>query len=279
MRSVFCLAALVVLMLLTPHGRAADELTLSMLPRHAPAEIQRRIEPLADYLTQALGIPVTTVLARDYTDYEQRLRRGDIAIGYQNPVVYVRVADVHEALCVAVDLDGGDRFRGLVVTANDSPIRGIADLPGRTICVVGLTSAGGYLSPRLALLRRGISVPGDCRLMEAVGNQQENVLFSVHTGEADAGFIKESALHMADRFLPPGRIRVLVEGEWLPNYALSARRDLAPGLKAALRDAVCRLRPDHPALQAMELKAFQPADDAAYEVVREALSREGAPAP
>lgn len=263
--------ALLAVCLLAPASRAAEVLTLSMLPRHDPAEIQRRIAPLAAYLSQALGTPVTPLLTRDYTDYEQRLRRGEIAIGYQNPVVTVRVAEVHEVLGVAVDPEDGDRFRGLVVTAHDSPIQSLDDLRGRTVCVVGRTSAGGYLSPRLTLLRRGIAVPGDCRLLEAVGNQQENVLFAVHAGEADAGFIKESALHMADRFLPPGRIRVLAEGEWLPNYALTMRRDLAPAVKSALQEAACRMPPGHPALQALGLKAFRPGADADYASVREAL--------
>jgi phosphonate transport system substrate-binding protein len=274
MRSVFCFAALVVLMFLTPHGRAADELTLSMLPRHAPTEIQRRIEPLADYLTQALGIPVTTVLAGDYTDYEQRLRRGDIAIGYQNPLVTVGVLPAHQVRLMAVEEGSGQHYRGIVIVPTGSPLQGLTDLKGRRVMMVGRTSGGGYLSPKLALTELGIQVHRDCELSVAADNKQENVLIAVSIGEVEAGFIRENALHVADRFIRRGSVRVLGHGAWLPGWSVTLRR----GLPSQVQDEVVRflkaLRDDSPPMLALGLNDFVPAADADYDVMRRLMAEE-----
>ena len=247
---------------------------LSMLPRHAPEEIMQRIGPLARYLTQRTGVVIEPVVERDYGEYEKRLRSGNIDIGYENPSVYARVSDVHEAIAMAVDHIGGDRFRGLVIARSDGDIRALPDLKGRRVCIVGLTSTGGFLSPKLALSQQGLEVRRDYQVFEAVDNKQENVIFAVYAGEAAAGFIKESALHMTDDYIPAAKIRVLAQGAWLPNYALSLRRDLPEGLKAAIRQAISALGEGHAVLKAMKIKAFREALDAEYDPVRQALSGE-----
>nr|WP_303649983.1 phosphate/phosphite/phosphonate ABC transporter substrate-binding protein [Desulfobotulus pelophilus] len=239
-----------------------------MLPLHSPEEVMERISPLALYLSVRTGKNIIPVIFRSYGDYETRALSGDIAIGYQNPSVYIRISDVHEPLFVAEDSLGGTRFRGLIITAADSPIQSIEELRGKRIAIVGRTSTGGYLSPRLALMEKGIDPEKDCHIIEATDNTQENVIFSVHMGEVDAGFIRESALHMADTYLPPGRIRILAEGQWIPNYCLSVHRNMPEAVKTAIREAVMAIRPEDPVLKSLHIQGWHPIDDAAYHPIR-----------
>jgi phosphonate transport system substrate-binding protein len=257
------------LSLMIPAQSAADEgYELSMLPRYFPKKIRSMIEPVAGHLTDSLGVQVTPVLAKDFTEYENRLKSGEIEIGYENPLVYTKVSKRHEVLAMAIKGAGGDRFRGIIIARSDSEINDFGDLRHKKIIIVGKTSAGGFLSQKLSLAENGIDVEKDCLLEEASDNKQENVIISVSIGDADAGFIRESALHIADPYIRPGTIKMVAPCAWLPNWALSVDRSLHPERKAAIRTAMVELGQDSPVLKAMGISGFKAATDSQYDVVR-----------
>jgi len=253
---------------------AKDVYTLSMLPRYAPEEIYNRLAPLAKFLSEKIGITVEPVVERSYSEYEKRLKNKNITIGYQNPSVYIRISDIHEVLAMVLKGKGGDKFRGVIIVREDSPIVSTDALKNKKICIVSYTSTGGYLSSKLALMREGIDVEKECTLSEAVDSKQENVILSVFTGEVDAGFIRESALNMADKYVPPSKIRVLAYSSWMPNYCLSVKRDLPAKDKKAIQEAVISLKKDDPVLKALKIDSFRIATDEEYDPVREAVGME-----
>ena len=273
------LAALVCLLAAAECRSAPGALRLSMLPRYATEEIHRRCVPLAAYLEKALDRPVEVVLFSSFAQYLKQLQGGTIDIGFENPYIYVLASRHHEVVAMAVTPDGGDRFRGIIVTRADSPLRTVADLRGKTISIVGFTSGGGYLSQRLFLLEQGLDPVRACRLVEAAENKQENVVFEVLAGDADAGFVRESALQRLRPYVPAGAVRVLTETAWLPNWALSVRRDLDPDIRAAVRQAVLRLPTGDQVLEAMRIRRFKPAADADYDSVRQAAAGSATTAP
>lgn len=247
---------------------AQDGYNFSMLPRYFPKKIRSMIEPVAAHLSGEIGVPVTPVLTTDFTEYENQLKSGKIEIGYENPLVYTKVSESHEVLAMAIKGDGGDRFRGIIIARPDSDIEAVGDLKHKKILIVGKTSAGGYLSQKLTLAENGIKVGKDCLLEEAADNKQENVIISVSIGDVDAGFIRESALHIADQYIQPGTIKVVAPCAWLPNWAFSVARDLPDERKKAIKAAVVGLAEDSSVLRAMGVSGFKPATDSQYDVVR-----------
>jgi phosphonate transport system substrate-binding protein len=268
-RTVLLLCFCLLLAILSPNVGLADEgYKFSMLPRYFPKRIRSMIEPMATHLSDELGVQVSAVLANDFNEYESRLKRGEIEIGYENPLVYTKVSQRHEVLAMAVKGAGGERFRGIIIARPDSEIGQIGDLKHKTIIIVGKTSAGGYLSQKLSLAENGIDVERDCVLEEASDNKQENVIISVSIGDVDAGFIRESALHSADQYIQPGTIKMVAPCAWLPNWALSVDRNLSSERKTAIQKAVLTLDKDSPALKAMGITGFKVATDSQYDVVR-----------
>jgi phosphonate transport system substrate-binding protein len=171
---------------------------------------------------------------------------------------------------MAVKGKDGDRFRGIIITAANSPLHNISDLKGKKISIVSYSSAGGYLSQKLSLLEKNIDVVRDCTVEEAPENKQENVVFAVFTGDADAGFIRESALHKVDQFVPTGAIRVLDSTAWLPNWALSLSRDMPLSDKEKIIKAIKAIPQESPVLRALKITALRPTRDSDYDVVRKA---------
>lgn len=274
MKRTLVLILIIFTILLSAEFLAAETYQLSMLPRYSSEEINRRISPLARYLTKKIGTTVEAVITNDFTQYEKRLKNGEIEIGYENPYIYVRVSDSQEVLAMALKGKGGDRFRGIIIVRAGSNLVSIDDLKNRKISIVGRTSAGGFLSQKLTLMQKGIDVEKDCQIIEAMDNKQENVIFSVYTGEADAGFIRESALHMADKFVPASMIRVINRSAWLPNWALSVNRSLPEKKKKAIQNALISLKKNNSVLKALTITSFRAATDEEYDTVRQASGME-----
>ena len=252
---------------------AEEQYKLSMLPRYFPEKIKSMINPLAEYLAQKTGMNIKAVLAKDFAEYEKQIKDGEIEIGYQNPLVYVKVSKAHEVLAMAVKGDGGDKFRGIIIARPDSGIESIKNLRHKKVMIVGKTSAGGYLSQKMTLSKNGIDVQNDCEMEVAADNKQENVIISVSIGDVDAGFIRESALHAADKYIQPGSIKVIAGCAWLPNWALSVKRSLPEKKKKAIKNALLNLKEGSPVLKAIGLSGFRPADDSQYNIIRKLIGR------
>jgi phosphonate transport system substrate-binding protein len=257
------------LALTLPGAALAADLTFAMTPRFAPEEVLARVTPLKERLEAALGKTIDIIVAADFKDYEKRLKGGEIDIAYSNPTLYPSASDVQEAVVMVSDGASGARLRGIVITRADSNIVSLDDLKGQTVSIVSLKSTGGYLSQKIAMEKAGIDL-GDLHLQEALDNKQENVILSVFYGDAVAGFINEDALHIADSYVPPNQIRVIQRTAWMPNWPISVKRTLPDSVKAKVRDTLIGLKPDDPVLQALKAKAFVPASDADYDVVRQA---------
>ncbi|MFH0785709.1 MAG: phosphate/phosphite/phosphonate ABC transporter substrate-binding protein [Pseudomonadota bacterium] len=272
-RIIIQLTVIVVLFLfhgLIPQISMAAEYRISMLPLFGTDEINSRIRPLAEYLSMETGLKITPILVADFTQYAQQLSSGVIHIGYENPYVYVKNSGAHEAIAMASTGEQGFQFRGIIITRANSPLQTLADLKGKKIAIVSQSSTGGFLSQNYSLAKNGINTLKDCIVEEATENKQENVIFSVYTGDVDAGFIRESALSQVKDFVPAEAIHVLERTAWLPNWALSLNKKMPEADKKKIIAAIERLKPESLALKALKVNAFKLTQDSEYNLLREA---------
>ncbi len=262
---------LTLIFLLTLAGYSfAAQLKLSMLPRYSAEEINKRITPLAEHLSQATGQRIEPVITADFAQYEKKLKIGSIKIGYENPYIYTLVSETHEVLAMAIKKPDGDKFRGIIITRSDSDIHSLEDLRNRKIMVVARTSAGGYISQKITLEEAGIDVEKECQISEAVGNKQENVILSVYYGEVSAGFIRESALKKVKKFIPLDKIRIVNKSAWLPNWAISLDKSLPLPVKRNILESLLELDENGPVLKALQIRGFRISADEEYDSIRKA---------
>ncbi len=239
-----------------------------MLPRYSSEEILKRISPLANHLSASTK--VEPYLTSNFDQYLKGLQNGTIEVGYQNPYIYTLASNEHEVIAMAVKGASGDKFRGIIIVRAGSQIGSVDELRGKRVSFVGRTSAGGFLSQKLTLMEAGIDIDKDIELMEAVENKQENVIFAVYSGDADAGFIRESALGRVKKFVPPSAITVIKRTAWLPNWALSVKRSLPESFKKLIKQKLSQIQKNHPVLRALKVDSLRPADDTEYNPVRQA---------
>lgn len=255
------------------YAALAENLRFSIIPRYSSEDNLKVITLVAKYLSNKTGKKIEPVITRDYSEFERIILSGGLDMAIENPTLYTRVSSVHESIASAVDQAGGGMVRGLVIARKNGAINTVSDLKGRKICIVGRTSTAGFLSPKLRLMDLGLIAEKDYFLVESVENKQENVIFSVLAGDADAGFIKESAFHKADDFIPPGSLAIIDRGVWLPNDAFSVKRTLPPELKSALLDALVKLNEFDEIMVGLGIQSWRPSTDSAYDPVRKAIEQ------
>lgn len=258
--------------LATPVPAQAGEYVISILPRYYPERLTSMMTPLAEYLSEKMGEKVRLELTKDFTDYEAKVKSGAIDIGYENPMVFSRVTGVHEAVAMSVDKEDGEKFRGIVISRPDSGIKKLADLTGKTVMIVSDTSAGGYLSQKLSLIKAGIDLKG-ITFETAAENRQENVIIPVSVGDVDAGFIRESALTVADKYIQPGSVAKVAETEWLPNWAVSVKRTMPAEARQKLVAALLALKEGDAVVKAIGITHFRQAADDDYAVMNSLVGK------
>ncbi len=262
------ITAILIIFLSASPSFAGKTYKFAVLPRFYPIIILERFGPLAEYISESTGIEVEFIMPKNFSDHIDMVRKGKVLLSYQNPVVYAKVAANVKPVAIASKGSDGTRFRGIIIVRTDSGINKIEDLKGKSVSVVSLQSAGGYISQKDFLAKNDISVEIDMIASETSENKQENVIFDVYSKKTDVGFIRESALHRVDKMIEPGKIKVLAETSWLPNWVFSVHESVPDSLAKQIQDALISLSASGRVLEAAQLDGFVKPDDNALKSVR-----------
>jgi ABC-type phosphate/phosphonate transport system substrate-binding protein len=200
---------------------------------------------------------------------------GTVDFSYQNPYVFALVNKKYPIMplvttkgedCISDEgICGEDRYRGVIITRHDSTIKDVIELKNKNVLVVSPKSAGGYLSQRLFLLEKGIDTMRDMKIIDA--KRQENVILGVYRGEADAGFVRESALVVSKEEVDMKKIKILIGTNYLPNWPLASCRDYNPALVQKVKHLLIELD-DKKILRAAKVKGFKEADMRDFETLK-----------
>jgi phosphate/phosphite/phosphonate ABC transporter binding protein len=248
---------------------------VAILPLYSAITIYDRYEPLMRYLSEKTGYEFKLVIPKNFEDFVRMVKSGEVLFSYQNPYIFALISKevnikplvttVGED-CLDEGICGEDRFRGVIITGYNSGIMNIGDLKGKKIMIVSPTSAGGYLSQKMFLKRKGIDVERDVKIIDA--KRQENVILGVYRGEADAGFIRESALAVWKEEIDMKKIRVLAPTDYLPNWPFASIGNNNPALAHEVRKLLIELK-DADILEAARIKGFRPAKEEEFEALKQ----------
>jgi phosphonate transport system substrate-binding protein len=238
-----------------------------------PTDMYRSFKPilviLEDSLSKSLSRPVQIKL-RVFNTYDaarKALVADEVDFVRFGPSSYILAKEENPGvqLIAIEEQEGSLSFRGVIFTRNDTGIRTLADLRGRSFAFGDPDSTiGRYLSQAL-LVEQGIHAR-DLSKFQYLG-RHDRVVAAVLSRDFDAGACKDSSFLKA-------RDQGLVELKDFPNVTKPwvVRSKLDPALVKEIRKALLQIK-DKKALDAIgeKITGFAEAKDEMYQSVRDGM--------
>lgn len=248
---------------------AADaHMYLGSVAMDVPAEMVKRLSPLATYLSTHTNIPVSFRAAANLGSAVDDLGAGRTQIAYLTPVAYIDAREKYRAIPLVSPLTRGKpTFTLVIAVRRDSSLARMADLKGKHFA----------FGDEKALLQRAVVVQAGIQLTDfsayAFLKHYDNIAKAVLNGDFDAGILKDT---IAEQFAPQG-LRIIHTSPPLPSYLFAVSEQVPHDVRKKLLEAFLQLDGHTPETRAI-LKnldpgydGFVPVEDADYDVVRKLI--------
>lgn len=252
--------------------QAREPLIVAVHPYLPANELTQRFSPLADYLSRELGRPVVVRIGADYWEHIEYIGKDQVDLAFMGPASYVKMVEKYgeKPILARIEINGQPQFRGRIIVREDSPLKMLSDLKGRSFAFGDAGSTMSYQVPRYMLWKAGITLNDlfDHRFL----GSHNNVALAVLAGDFDAGAVKEEVfLSFESRGL-----RALAATPALSEHLFVASNALPANTVQAMRAALYRLK-DIPQgsliMNAIkkDMSAMVPAADSDYDSLRDIL--------
>lgn len=246
----------------------ANELKFGSVAMDIPAIMHRRLTPLTEYLSQAIGRPVSLQLSPNMASAINEIANNNVDLAYLTPVAYIKAHQKGKAdILVKTVTNNKASFQLMIVVRKDSPIRTIADLEGSEFA----------FGDKAALLQRAVVVGAGIPLNKLgsykfIGHY-DNIARGVEVGDFDAGILKDTK---AFKWESKG-LRILYRSPALPPYNIAVSNKLNKATREKLKNAFIALDDSNPRHRAIikalskKYNGFTEAKNSDYDVVRKLI--------
>ena len=248
-------------------GGMPDELVIGFVPSREADALVDTIQPVADALSEALGIPVEGYVATDYTGLVTAMQTGQAQIGAFGPFAMVQAVDNAGAeMILQSERNGSGTYHTQFFTndpdkyCDDEPVEGengflncngtadadngpvaeekIAEIAaGTTVSFVEQASASGYIFPATIFLNNDVDPEEDIEPLFA-GSHDASVI-AVCNGDAEVGVSFDDAREIAETDCDiASNVVVFAYGPEIPNDGFAVAGDLSDEAKEAIKQAL-----------------------------------------
>lgn len=259
-------------------GTSAEDikvLKMGLIPADDAEEMLRQYEPIKEYLSEQLGIPVEIKVTSDYTAAIEAMRSKHIDIAWFGPFSYIIAANVAGAEAIVNGVrkeDGKSDYRSIIITKADSGIKTLKDLKGKSFAFVDPASTSGNLIPRKILVENGIDPDKDFSRSYYAGTHN-SVEYAVANGKVDAGADSDNsyARMVKEGEIDPKVNVIIFTSEPIPGSPIAIRKDLPVELKGNIKKALTDM--DEQTIHKINgwgnIEKYQEVSDSDYDVIRE----------
>lgn len=232
---------------------ALSELRVSAIPDADPTKLLATFEPLASYLSQAVGVKVVFTPVAKYELVVEALVAKRLELAWLGGYTSVQAVRQSQGNVTRIAMRAEDaRFRSVFIAGTATSATQLADLKGRTFAFGANASTSGHLMPRHFLVQQGL-VPEEFLGRIAYSGAHDKTAKLVESGAAEAGAMNaltwERMVKNAE--VDATKVGVIWTTPEYVDYCWAARRDLPTGMLEKLRMALLALDPAVPEHQAM----------------------------
>lgn len=223
-------------------------LRVTTIPEEAATEQVRKFTPLANYLSQQLGMRVEFNPVNDYPAAVEALVNKRVDLVWFGGFTHVQANRRSGGKIVPLAQREEDtRFQSVFIAKTDSGIQSLADLKGKQVSFGSASSTSGHLMPRSFLLQAGIEPERDFRRV-AFSGAHDATIASVVSGRVDAAALDITVWR---KFVEENRVDTRAVNVFFTtppffNYNWSVHADMPAELQQRITQALLQLDPAKP---------------------------------
>ncbi len=238
-------------------------------------ETTARWQPVVDYLNASQLGRRFVLEALNYPELEAAVKARRVGVVLTQPGHYILLSQregLLSPLATLVEKAEGhalERFGGTMLTRADrADIQSIADLRGKRIATSSTDSLGSYQMQALELLKAGIRLPEDAKVLET-GQPQDKAILDLLAGRADVAWVRTGVVEALAREgkIDATRLRVLnprpappfpflLSTPLYPEWAISAMPWLDGDLARKVAAAILGMPHDGETARAARIHGF-----------------------
>jgi phosphonate transport system substrate-binding protein len=213
-----------------------------IIPRYNPMIMYYSYQPMMDYLTANTPYRFELKLSRDYTETVAFLQSGETPVASLGGVTCIEAQQRFGVIPILKPLneEGSPYYTSIIIVREDSPVRHIEELRGKSFAFSSHHSTSGNLIPRYLLFRQGISLFDFSSYVNL--DSHDAVAKAVLKGKVAAGAVKDVVAH---RHKDLG-LRYLATSQPIPSVPIVVRADASPELIASIKKALLAIDRNDP---------------------------------
>ena len=255
-----------------PAAHEAEPYHLGVFPFLPPRELEDIFAPFAASIGQALGREVQFHSAVSYLNFMERADALQYDVAFVQPFDYVRLSEQFHYTPLAVV---GERLFAVIVVKQDSPIRSVEELKGKTIAMPPQVAAISRLA--VNYLKQNHLVPGET-INVTYHRSHSACLQQVLIGAADACAAAMTPIQFIQQRMKV-QFHEIARTQEIPNTLFVA----SPKVSAADRGVILKTitswantESGKNMLKRARMKPFVAIDDKEYDVIRRMIKEESA---
>jgi len=253
-------------------------ITIAILPCSDEVMTFKKFNPLITYLKKRTGLDIKIDVPKDLNKLESAVRKGEIDFVLQDPHTYVKLATLFNrtTLLKALNLEGVNAQYAVIIVRQDSGIKELDDLKGKTIMFGPKLSLTKWIAAKELLQEKGIDIDKDLKAYSN-GGCCEDIAFNVYLKTVDAGVICDHYLsgHGCVRNelgIDMRKLVIIGKTREFSMRIFTARKDLPDDIVNPVMQALLELDRENPEhaeiLHLAEFGGFEKASDREYDGIR-----------
>lgn len=255
---------------------AEDELRLGVFPRRNAKTTVQYFKPLAEYLSQHLGVKVKVETAKNFKEFWKGVSQKKYDIVHYNQRHYIESNNQYGYEVFAKNEEyGSTTIAGAFVVRKDSGINSLQDLKGKKILFGGGKKAMISYVVNTVMLRRAGLTPNE--YIEAFAKNPPNATIATFHRYADAAGVGDVGLKipiLASKGVDVAQLKLIGVSEPLPHLPWAVKGELPASLKQKIQQLLVDLSQSQKGrniLQQAEITGLHKATDAEYDIHRKIL--------
>ncbi len=225
---------LFLLILLTLNLYAKDEIHFGVYAYKGYEDTKKRYDPLVQHLNETLHKKVILeVLTQD--EMNKKIAAKELDIVTTSPIHFLILRHEHKlsgaiATLVAMYDDAHtNKFAGVIVVKNDSPIKTLSDIKNKIIATPNVNLLGGFRAQAYELHKSGIDIIKESKEIIELKSGYTDVIKHVLEGKSDVGFTRDG---IVEQMIKKGEIKAsdvrIINQQTHKNYPFKTSTVLYP---------------------------------------------------